>query len=94
MSKDVKIGGGVMQGINQGNLGEVKPGSFAPMSTGLEQNPIDAYGSDVTALKASFSTAFASQYQSNGAYAYGEGGDAGSDTEVNNSGNNGAMINA
>ena len=94
MANDVKIGGSVLQGISQGNLGEVKPGSFAPMATGFEQNSIDAFDSYVDTAKIAFSAASASQYQSNSASAHAVGGSAGGDTEVLNSGNNGPMINS
>ena len=93
MASNLKVGGNVAQGIQQGNLGSVQPGSFAPLSTGFEANPINAFDSDVTALKASVSTASAEQWQSNDASAEAWGGNAGGDTEVINSGNNGAMIN-
>jgi hypothetical protein len=88
--KDVKIGGGVSQLLGQSQAGSVDPDAFAPQSTGLESN--FQLGGPNEAIQAATAIAAGVQSQTQQGTQVGYGGNAGGDTEVNQSGNIGPMV--
>jgi hypothetical protein len=90
MAGNVKIGGGVSQLLGQKQVGSVDPDAFAPQATGLESNL--QFGGPNAAIEAATAIAVGVQSQTQQGTQEGYGGNAGGDTEVNQSGNIGPMV--
>jgi len=91
--KDFKVGGGVSQVLGQSQAGSVDPDAFAPQAHGLQANQqITPFPVDPLSVEAATAIAVGAQSQTQQGTQVGYGGNAGGDTEVNNSGNIGPMV--